>query len=402
MTDSFRKKLIVAALLIVVVVAAYALWTPSGNGDIATANGQSQRAIPIRAAAAEQQDVTHWINAVGTVEPLHRVIVRAQVEGLLTEVLFDEGQVVERGQVLAKIDDRVLRATLRSAEADLISNESQLRNAALDLQRYRNLAQSNAISKQVLDQQEALVEQLNAEANRDKAAIEDARVRLSYTTILSPITGRVGIRKVDAGNFVRVSDAEGIVTVTQMDPISVLFSLPQTSLPALQEVLQEAGQAQVKVMQRQSGQELTSGTVSAIDTEIRPGSGTVQIRAQFDNNEEALWPGQFVAVRVPVGHSKEAVVVPAVALRLGRDGNYVYRLVEGDTVELVPVRSGYHDEATGLVVVEDGLSAGDQVVTDGFVRLRPGAKVRVQSSGGTTLMAAADASAQPQQGDVQP
>lgn len=384
MSQKSRSFLLIIVLLIIVAAVVYFFAFAPKGGDQQQAGG-APAAIPVIVAPATQRDVPHLLGAVGTVEPLQSVIVRAQTEGTVTRILFEEGAPVQRDELLATIDERVLRATLGSAQAQLLGNESKLHSAQSDLTRYRNLAERNAISRQVLDQQEALVQQLQADVSRDKALIEDAQVRLSYASITSPLSGRAGIRQVDEGNFVRVGDEGGIVRVTQMHPISVLFAVPQASFAALRSMSGTPELSQVLVLDRDSGQELASGPIRAVDNLVRQGSGTVQVRAVFDNESEVLWPGQFVSVRVPVGISRGAIVVPSVAVRLGMESPYVYRLLADETVQMVPVRPGYRDEDTGITVIEEGLAAGDQVVVDGFIRLSPGARVRVaEPQGGSS------------------
>lgn len=374
MSQSTRKTLLFIVLLVCAAAVIYFLWRGTG-GEQTTQRAQT--AVPVVVAQVVRTDVPHLLNTVGTVEPLHSVVVRPQIEGVLTAVLFEEGQDVEKGQPIATIDDRVLQATLNSAKAELSSNQSRLRSAEADLTRYRNLVEHSAISRQVLDQQEALVEQLKADLARNEASIEDAQVRLSYTRILSPVSGRVGIRKVDEGNLVRPTDAEGIVTITQVNPISVLFSVAQNSLEPLRRTNREPEGAPVQVIDRDSGALLATGPISAIDNSVRPGSGTVQIRALFDNEGETLWPGQFVAVRVPTGRSRDAITVPSVAVRLGLDNAFVYRIGPDEVAEQVPVNVLYRDEDFRRTVVEADIRPGDKVVVDGFVRLRPNAKVSV-------------------------
>lgn len=374
MSHSSPKKLFLIVLVIAVVALAAYLWH-SREKPLPPARGTG--AIPVVITPALRTDVPHLLNTVGTVESLHSVVVRPQIEGLLTQVLFEEGQYVEQGQLIATIDDRVLQATLNSARAERASNESRLRSAEADLARYTSLIEHNAISRQVLDQQAALVEQLKADIARDQANIEDAQVRLSYTQIHSPVSGRAGIRRVDAGNLVRPTDPEGIVSITQMHPISVLFSVAQSSLEPLRRTREEPQSDLVWAVDRNSGKLLASGPISAIDNAVRTGSGTVQIRANFNNADERLWPGQFVAVRVPVGYSRDAITVPSVAVRLGLNTPFVYRIAEDDTAELVPVAISYRDEDSQRTVIIGDIEAGDKIVVDGFVRLKPGTRISI-------------------------
>lgn len=385
---SSPSKRIFSIVLLLACIGAV-IWFFSRTPQDDSSAARRTAAIPVVVAEAVRTDVPHLLNTVGTVESLHSVLIRPQIEGVLTDVLFEEGQDVEKGQLLATIDDRVLVATLNSQKAELASNNARLRSAEADLARYRNLAEHNAIPRQTLEQQEAMVEGLKADIARNEAHIEDARVRLSYTRILSPVSGRAGIRRVDPGNLVRPTDAEGIVTVTQIHPVSVIFSIAQNSLEPLRRTDSEPEGAPVQAIDRSTGKVIATGPISAIDNTVRAGSGTVQIRALFDNQDERLWPGQFVAVRVPVGRSRNALTVPNVAVRLGLDSPFVYRLAADSTAEFVPVRVLYRDEDERRAVIEGDIEAGDKIIIDGFVRLTPGAKVALSQQRNAAMAEAA-------------
>jgi len=331
--------------------------------------------VTVTVTQVEQRDVPHLARGIGNVRSLNSVTLRSQIDGILTESPFEEGQRVEKGALLAKIDDRAILATLAQARADKARNEAQRRAAQLDLKRYEDLySKDKAIPRQTVDQAAALVEELQAAIAANEATIAAAEVQLSYTRIVSPVDGRVGLRRVDPGNLVRAADTEGLVTVTQLDPIAVVFSLPQDMLPRLQALLHGAAPVAVTALDRDGGQVLATGRLAFIDNQIDAATGTIRLKAEFSNAEERLWPGQFVTVELPVGNSPAAMVVALKAVQLGIDGSYVYRVV-GDKVEAVPVAIGYQNE--DIAVIESGLAIGDTVVLDGHSRLRPGATVRI-------------------------
>lgn len=333
---------------------------------------------PVQIARAQTQDVPHLFEAVGTVEPLQSVVVRTQVDGILSRVAFREGDRVRAGQLLAVIDDRALRAALEATKAQLARDEAQLRLAELNLDRYRTLLDRNAIARQAVDRQTAEVDQLRAGVRLDHANLEAAEVRLSYTRILSPVTGRVGIRRIDAGNFVRASDADGLVTVAQVNPMSVIFTAPQQVLGEIRASAAQPGGGLVEAVNRELGTSLGRGRITAFDNSIDRGSGVAKVRAEFQNADERLTPGAFVAVRVPTGQSRGATTVPAGAVRPGLEGQYVYLVRDGVAVRS-SVEVAYADDR--VAVIRRGVSAGDAVVIDGYSRLKPGAKVVIRPSG---------------------
>lgn len=332
--------------------------------------------VPVAVAPVEQRDVAHLADAVGTVQSLQSVLLRTQIDGILTELLFQEGDRVAAGQHLASIDDRARKAALTAAEAQLARDTAQLRSAQLDLGRSQQLLERAAASRQTVDQQTAQVDQFRAAIRLAEANVETARVNLSHTKILSPVHGRVGIRLVDAGNLVRMADATGLVSVTQLDPISVVFPVPQQMLAELRASAAAAADgAMVDAVNRETGAVLATGRITAFDNGIDASTGTARVRAEFTNTDERLQPGQFVAVRVRTGRTPAAIVVPATAVRPSLQGKFVY-LVKNGIAERVPVEAGYANEQ--IAVIRGNVVAGDQVVVDGYSRLRPGSKVAVQ------------------------
>ncbi|MCP8464720.1 efflux RND transporter periplasmic adaptor subunit [Pseudomonas sp. ZM23] len=366
-----QRRVWVAAGVLGAAIVAAGLWGIGGRQDAPRAAAQPA-GIPVTLARVAHEDLTQNIDGVGTVTSLHSVLVRPQVEGLLTALLVEEGQMVEKGQLLATIDDRAIAAALEQAEATRQSNQAQLRIVEQDLQRYRTLSQRGSISRQILEQTEAEAARLRGTLRGNQATIEAERVRLSYTRITSPVAGRVGIRNVDVGNLLRTNDSSGLFTVTQMSPISVVFALPQETLPRLQPLL--GGAAPVVAHSRDGGELLGEGHLNSIDNQVASSTGTIRARAVFDNPDGKLWPGQFVTVDLRAGVLRNGLVLDSRAVRRGLDGAYVFRIEEGKA-QKVPVRIVQEVEGRSLI---EGLAAGDEVVLDGHSRLTPGARVEIQ------------------------
>lgn len=335
-------------------------------------------AIPVRVINVAQQDVPRYIRGIGSVQSLHSVMIRPQIDGILTRLWVKEGQTVQAGDALASLDDRSIEANLNQAKAQLAQNQALLQVAQIDLKRYRLLSVDNGVSKQTLDQQQALVNQLKASTQGNQASIAAAQVQLSYTHIRSPVTGRVGIRNVDPGNFLRVSDTQGLFTVTQIDPIAVEFSLPQQQLPMLRELLEAKEAARVTAFLDESTPGTTplgEGRLSLIDNQVSATTGTIKVKAQFDNPKHNLWPGQLVNIEVQTGVEQNALVVPPQVVQRGLDNYFVYR-VKGNAVETVPVQMLYQDTTLNII---SGVRLGDTLVKDGQSRLKPGARIEVLS-----------------------
>ena len=370
---TFNKKILSGALILVLIAGGVWLLKRPTAGKSGLAPP-----IPVRVIAVQEQDVPRYISGIGAVLSLHSVMIRPQIDGILTQLLVKEGQTVKVGDLLATLDDRSIKASLDQAKAQLGQNQAQLQGALIDLKRYQLLSVDNGVSKQTLDQQQALVNQLKATAQGNQAAIAAAQVQLSYTQIRSPVTGRVGIRTVDAGNFLRVSDAQGLFSVTQIDPIAVEFSLPQQQLPILHELLNAKDPAQVKAFLGDTGHTgtpLGEGRLSLIDNQVSATTGTIKVKAQFDNPKQTLWPGQLVNVEIQTGLEQNALVVPPQVVQRGLDNYFVYR-IKGDTVETVPVQMVYQDTALNII---SGVNGGDILVSDGQSRLKPGIRVEVLS-----------------------
>lgn len=357
-----------------IILAAAALFAVAGwLLDKPAAPSTASAGIPVRVVAVAQQDVPRYLGAIGSVLSLHSVEVRPQVEGVLTQVLVKEGQWVKQGDLLATLDDRAIRASLDQARAQLGQTQAQQQVANVNLKRYKLLSSDDSVSKQTLDQQQALVNQLQATLKGDQAAIDNASVQLSYTQIRSPVSGRVGIRNVDPGNLVRTSDTQSLFSVTQIDPIAVEFSLPQQQLPTLQNLLKASTPAQVEAYMDADGERslLGTGHLALIDNQVSATTGTVRVKAEFDNQDGHLWPGQLVTVRLRTAMDEHALVVPPPVVQRSIDGHFVYRL-DGDKVTSVPVKVLYQDSTLNIVA---GVKAGDCLVLDGQSRLKPGSRV---------------------------
>lgn len=329
-------------------------------------------AVPVVVAKVLERDVADLRTALGTVQSLHSAVVRTQIDGILLEVSFEEGQYVEKGAPLARIDDRPILASLAQARADLARNAAEIALAEIDLKRYRNLLADDAIASRTVDQQQATLAQLEANAAAIRARIQAAEVQLSYTRIAAPLSGRVGLRLIDPGNLVRTSDARGLVTVTQIDPIAIVFNLPQDLLPRVQALLAAPAPATVRAYDRDGGVELAAGELLQIDNAVDAATGTIRVKAQFANASARLWPGQFVTVTLQLASTPGALVVPAAAVQHGLDGAFVYRIVADKAQrQAVELAHAYGEE----MVVTQGLSRGDEIVVDGQSRLVPGAAI---------------------------
>ena len=341
-------------------------------GAAATQAATDPAAIPVSVAVATRADVPVTLTGIGTVQAFNTVTVRTQVDGQLTEVLFTEGQSVKRGDVLARIDPRLFQAAYDQAVAKTQQDRAALADAQLILQRDADLAAKSFTPVQTADTQRATVDELEAQIAADAAAEQSAATELAYTTITSPIDGVTGLRLVDAGNILHPSDTTGIVVVTQMQPISVVSTLPEQALDDVRRAM-AAGPVEVVATEQAGGRRLDVGTLSVIDNEIDAASGTIRLKSTFPNTHSALWPGQFVELTVRTTVIQGAVTVPAAALERGPDGFFVYLVADG-VATARPVRPGQIDEH--VAVIESGLAPGDTVVTDGQYRLVDGSRVQ--------------------------
>jgi multidrug efflux system membrane fusion protein len=326
-------------------------------------------------------DMPVVLNQLGTVTPLTTVTVKTQLSGYLMQVAFHEGQMANEGDFLAQIDPRPYEVALEQARAQLAKDQALLRNALLDLQRYNTLVAENSIARQTRDTQEALVGQYQATVKADQAQVDAQKLNLTYCRIISPVTGRVGLRQVDPGNYVQVSDPNGIVVITQVNPISVIFTTPEDNLPQVIRRLRGGATLDVIAYDRTGANELARGTLDTVDNQIDTTTGTVKLRAIFDNKEETLFPNQFVNIKLIVNTIREADILPNSAIQRGAPGTFVYVVKPDRTVAVQKVTIGPTDGQR--VAIMSGLQPGDSVVVDGTDRLRDGAKVTVASVDGS-------------------
>jgi multidrug efflux system membrane fusion protein len=330
--------------------------------------------VPVLAATVKTADVPVYLDGVGTTKALNTVTVRPQVDGKLTEIAFKEGQDVNQGDVLARIDPTTYQAQLDQTVAKKAQDEATLANARRDLERYTRLAANNAATQQQADTQRAMVAQLEAQVRLDQAAVDNARAILAYTTITAPIPGRTGLRLVDQGNIVRASDPTGIVVITQIRPISVLFNLPQQRLAQINAAFAEKPLS-VDVIGADNKTVVEKGKLVVVDNQVDQTTGTVRLKAEFPNSGLQLWPGQFVNVRLLIDTLRKVVVVPTAAVQRGPNGTFVFVVQPDETVTVRPITVTQQDDVQS--VIARGLDAGQQVVTTGFSQLAEGKRVRM-------------------------
>jgi multidrug efflux system membrane fusion protein len=374
-----RRSIATAVVAVVVIGAAAAIWwQPERQQQSRFGRGfRDAGPVPVIAALTRRADVPVNLDGVGTTRALNTVTVRPQVDGRLVSVNFDEGQEVQRGYVLARIDPVTYQAAYDQAVAKKAQDEAQLANARIDLDRYTRLAATNSIAKQQLDTQKAIVAQLEAQVKLDQAAIDNAKAILDYTTIKAPIDGRTGMRLVDSGNIVRASDSSGIVVITQLQPISVLFTLPQQQLGEVNRTFAE-GPLPVEVFGPDNKTVIDKGVLKVVDNQVDQTTGTIKLKAEFANRQLQLWPGQFVNVRLLINTLKQVVVAPTAAVQRGPNGPFVFVVRSDSKVAVRPVTVAQQDENES--VIGSGLKADERVVTTGFARLTAGAQVTVTNA----------------------
>ncbi|WP_345796941.1 efflux RND transporter periplasmic adaptor subunit [Castellaniella sp. MT123] len=366
-----------AALCVLVGLAVWRFW-PQGAGQPSGRGGGAGLATPVSVTQVESGQIDRSLRALGTVNALATVTIRARVDGPLQSLHFTDGQPVAAGDLLAVIDPRPFEIQLRQAQGQQIQHAAQLDNARRDLARYEQLAKQNSVARQQLDTARAQVGELQGQAKIDQAAVDEAHLQLSYTRILAPMAGRLGMRKVDVGNMVHASDTGGLVVLTQSRPIDVVFSIPQTRLPALLAARRADSGLRTQLFSQAGGPVLATGTLIAVDNQIDVATGTVQLKARFDNADESLFPNQFVQVRLRLG-LESGLVLPLRAVQRGSAGEYVYRADADHKVHVVPVVTGVDDGER--VVIESGLAAGDTVVVEGTDRLREGSLIEEVAPG---------------------
>ena len=375
------KWLIAAGVLIVGLIGWLVLGSGRDDGD----NGANSP-VPVVAGLVSSGDVPLYFPGVGTVQAYNTVTVHVRVDGELVKVAFKEGQDVKKGDLLAQIDPKPFQAALDNALGNLARDQATLANAKRDLVRYQETAAKGYSSRQQLDTQQATVTSQAASVQADEATVENARVQLGYTEIAAPLEGRTGIRLVDQGNIVHAADPGGLVVITQLDPISVIFTLPQSRLPRISAALAQ-GPLTVFADSQDGTTELGKGTLELVDNQIDPTTGTIRLKARFDNPDRKLWPGEFVNARLQVGEIKGGLRVPSPAIQRGAQGLYAYVVKPDNTVEVRQVEVGQEDR--GQTLVTKGLAAGDKVVVDGQLRLQPGATVQVVDRNGNAVQTGA-------------
>ncbi len=370
-------------ILWVLALIELALWFHGGPGAAPGAGkpGTGRTPASVVLATAQKGDIPIRLNGLGTVVPLATVTVQAQVSGVLTEIDFQEGQIVKKGDLLVVIDTRPFAIALELAQAQFARDKALLRNAELDLARFEKLIAQNSVARQVYDTQVSLVQQDKATVQLDQAQIDTAKLNLIYCHVIAPVDGRVGLRQVDLGNFVTPSEPNGIVIVTQLQPITVLFTLPEDDLPAIMKRRQTGAVLPVIAFDRSQTTKLASGTLATLDNQIDTTTGQVKLKAAFDNQDESLFPNQFVNAQLLVDTLHDAVVVPAAAVQHGAPGDFVFLLGADGKVAVRTVKLGPADGER--VAIESGLAVGDRVVVEGADKLKDGSSVVVGSAGNT-------------------
>ncbi len=369
-------------LLAAIALAAAALaawyWFGHGSGDQVKAGGKgdaASRPMPVVAAPARKGNIDVYVDALGTVTPLNNVVVHTRVDGQLMSVAFREGQNVKAGDLLAQIDPRPFQVMLTQANGQMARDQAQLKNAQVDLERYQTLLSQDSISRQQVDTQAALVRQFEGAVESDKGAIDNARLQIAYARIVAPISGRVGLRQVDPGNIVHSSDSNGLVTITQVQPVTVIYPVPEDNVPRIVKRMQGTQSVAVDAFDRGGKTKLATGRLLTIDNQIDTTTGTVKVKAEFPNADSALFPNQFVNVRMVVETHEDATLVPTAAIQRGAPGTFVFLVKEGKTVAVTPVQLGAVSGET--TEVSKGLAPGNLVVVDGADKLRDGSSVEL-------------------------
>ncbi len=386
-----RRALVIVAIVALVAVALGIGWyyfagarsatdtaaqgqppAPSGAGG-RRGGGDVPRPTPVATAAVRSGDFDVYLNALGTVTARGTVTVRSRVDGQLNRVLFNEGQVVKAGQLLAEIDPRPFEVQLEQMNGQMAKDQALLANARVDLERYQTLLAQDSIAKQQVDTQASLVRQYEATIASDKGQVDNAKLQLSFTKIAAPISGRLGLRQVDAGNMIHANDTNGLVVITQVQPIDVVFPIPETNLPRVQRRLREGDPPGVDAYDRNQTRKLATGKLITIDNQIDTTTGTIKLKAAFANDDSGLFPNQFVNVKMLLDTLHGATIVPTSAVLRGAPGTFVYVVKPDNTVTVRTVKLGPIEGENA--VVDSGLAPGDVVVVDGTDRLREGAKI---------------------------
>lgn len=382
--QQLRSSRFISLLLVLICLAVLggcAWYLVHRNAQLSQANGFGgfgrgrRAAATVAFAAAELADIPIRMEALGTVTPIASATVRAQVAGVLTKINYTEGETVKRGQPLVQIDPRPFQLTLDQAVAQLARDQAQLENARVILERNRTLLAQDSIAKQDVDTQEATVKQLQGTVEADRAAVATARLNLDYSNVQAPISGRVGLRPVDIGNYVTSGDTNGVATITQLSPIDVVFTLPADSVTTIQQQIHDGATLPTTVLDRTRTKVLGSGTFLTLDNQIDTQTGTVRAKARFENENGVLFPNEFVNVQLQVDTIHQAIVVPTNAIRHGPQGDFVFLIAPDNTAHITPVQVGPSTE--DRISVTQGLKVGDRVVTEGGDRLTDGSEVHL-------------------------
>jgi len=375
-----RRRLVLTFILVLLVVAGVVWWTRQEGAPQQAGGGRNAAPMSIVPATVGTGDIGINLNALGTVTSLATVTIRTQISGYLMKIDFTEGQDVKKGDLLAEIDPRPYEATLAQMKGQLARDEALLKGAQVDLTRYQGLAAQNAVPRQTLDTQVALVAQDQGTVEADRGMVRSAEVNLQYCRILSPLDGRVGLRQVDQGNYVTPGDTSGLTVITQLQPISVLFTVPEDNLQAISKRLQDGAVLPTTAYDRSGANKIADGSLQTFDSQIDPTTGTIKLRAQFPNESKALYPNQFVNVRLLLDTHKGVITMPTAGVQRGVPGTFVYLVNADSTVSIRPAQLGVTDGDN--VEVRSGLAPGDRIVIDGADKLRDGAKVNIRTEAG--------------------
>jgi membrane fusion protein, multidrug efflux system len=383
--SSPRRGWTLIIVLAIVALGGYFGWRHFyGDPSAATANKSAPppAAVPVTVAQAQTADFAVYLNGLGVVEPYDTVTVRSRVDGEVIKIAFHQGQMVNEGDLLAEIDPRPYQAALDQALSKRAQDEANLKNAQLNLERYNTLAKQDFASRQQLDTQQAMVDQLTAQIKGDQGAIDNAQTQVSYTSIKAPLSGKTGFRLVDPGNIVHGADTTGIVTIVKLQPISVVFTAPEENVPQINKAL-AAGAVPVSALSSDGLKTLSEGHLQLVNNAVDQASGDIRMKATFENTDNVLWPGLSVATRLLVDTLKQVVVVPSDAVERGPNGLYAFVVGDGNKVEVHDIKVG--QEGNGQSVVLQGLSAGQKVVTAGQYRLKPGILVEPTDASSSSL-----------------
>lgn len=402
MKGTFTARWIGIAAAVIVVIAAIFYWRHSSSGNESTGSQSTQQRpaggrhgmrgalAPVQAATATSESVPRYLTGLGTITAANTVTVRSRVDGQLMAIHFQEGQQVKAGDLLAEIDPSQFKIALAQAQGQLAKDQATLANARRDLARFQQLVKTNLVSRQEMDAQQALVNESIGTIKADEAAVASAQLQLDWSRITAPIDGRVGLKQVDVGNQISSGDTTGIVVLTQTHPIDLIFTLPENDIATVVKAQKAGATLVVEAWDRTNKQKLSSGSLLSLDNQIDATTGTIKLKARFNNEDDALFPNQFVNARMLVDTQQNAVVIPTAALQMGNEGNFVWVLNSEDKVSKHLVTTGIQDSQK--VVITAGLASGDRVVTDGIDRLTEGAKVEVVEAQSAT---ASDTEAKP-------